>query len=72
MCDVCTYKIDYACCVLFAPTKRIDFTLSRVSLLLLQQHPGNVHTGATPPWLRQDDDDSDVEEVCVFVLIGFY
>ncbi|XP_065907770.1 centrosomal AT-AC splicing factor-like isoform X2 [Dysidea avara] len=27
-----------------------------------KQHHGNVHTGATPPWLRPDDDDSDVEE----------
>ena len=40
----------------------------KICTLSLQQHHGNVHTGATPPWLRPDDDDSDVEEVCVYVL----
>lgn len=50
---------DSASAPKFQTAEAYGENLTCIGIPELKQGEGNVHTGATPPWLREDDDDEE-------------
>lgn len=46
----------------FQTVSALGENLTFIGVQELQEGEGNIHTGATPPWLREDDDEEDDSE----------